>query len=91
MAAAGAYAGQAIVTRVGPRPVAVVGMVLLGTGCLLLAPASVTARYPSDLFIGLFVFGAGLGACSVAGPVAALSGVARRDAGLASGLNIAAF
>jgi hypothetical protein len=63
---------------------------MLGTGCLLLAPASVTASYPSDLFVGLFVFGAGLGACSVAG-VAALSGVAQRDAGLASGLNTAAF
>jgi MFS family permease len=51
----------------------------------------VDGTYFGDIFFGLFIFGAGLGSCAVAGSIAALSGVTRSESGLASGLNTAAF
>jgi EmrB/QacA subfamily drug resistance transporter len=90
-AVVGATAGQAIVTRVGPGVVAAVGLALTGTGCLLLTSVSVDGTYLDDIFLGLLVFGPGLGSTFVAATVATLAGVAERDAGLASGLNNAAF
>lgn len=91
MAAVGSVAGQAVVTRTGPRRVAMAGMALTGIGCLLLAQVSVGGSYFEDLFLGLLVFGPGLGAAFVAASVASLAGVAERDSGLASGLNTASF
>jgi MFS family permease len=41
MSIAGALAGQALVTRIGMRPVAVAAMILILTGSLLLIPVSV--------------------------------------------------
>jgi EmrB/QacA subfamily drug resistance transporter len=90
-AVVGSYAGQALVTRLGPRPVAAGGLVLVGTGSLLLADVPVDGGFVRDLLPGLLVFGPGLGACAVAGSIAALTGVAERDAGVASGVNTAAF
>lgn len=87
----GSYAGQALVTRVGPRPVAVGGLTLVGVGSLLLAGAPVDGGFVRDLFPGLLVFGLGLGACAVAGSIAALTGVGERESGVASGINTAAF
>jgi EmrB/QacA subfamily drug resistance transporter len=87
----GATAGQTLVTRIGPRPIAVGGFLLTGTGCLLLTQISADGGYWSDIFWGLLLFGPGLGATFVAASVATLTGVAERDAGLASGLNNAAF
>ena len=66
-------------------------MALLGIGCLLLTQVSADGSYFRDLFFGLLVFGPGLGACFVAASIAALAGVAEQEAGLASGLNSAAF
>jgi EmrB/QacA subfamily drug resistance transporter len=91
MAAGGSIGGQALVTKAGFRPVAAVGMVLAGIACLLLTAVSVGGSYLSDIFLGLLVFGPGLGAAFVASSIASLSGVAEHDAGLASGLNNTAF
>ncbi|MFK0021067.1 MFS transporter [Streptomyces sp. NPDC090798] len=87
----GSYAGQALVTRVGPRPVAVGGLALVATGSLLLSRVPVDGGFVRDLFPGLLVFGPGLGACAVAGSIAALTGVGERESGVASGINTAAF
>jgi predicted MFS family arabinose efflux permease len=87
----GSYAGQALVTRIGARPVAVGGLALVGAGSLLLAGVPVDGRFVRDLFPGLLVFGPGLGACAVAGSIAALTGVGERESGVASGINTAAF
>jgi EmrB/QacA subfamily drug resistance transporter len=87
----GATAGQTLVTRIGPRAIAIGGFLLTGTGCLLLTQISVDGAYWSDIFWGLLVFGPGLGATFVAASVATLTGVVEGDAGLASGLNNAAF
>ncbi|WP_406369566.1 MFS transporter [Streptomyces sp. NBC_00647] len=87
----GSYAGQALVTRVGARPVAAVGLALVGAGSVLLAGVPVDGGFVRDLLPGLLLFGPGLGACAVAGSIAALTGVAERESGVASGINTAAF
>jgi MFS family permease len=91
MAAVGSYAGQAVITRIGVRPVAVAGTALFGAGGLLLAQISIDGSYLGDLFFGLLLFGLGLGAAPVAGTVAAFTGVVEERSGLASGVNTAAF
>jgi EmrB/QacA subfamily drug resistance transporter len=90
-AAIGATVGQTVVTRVGPRAVAAVGLCLTGAGSALFTQISVDGTYLDDIFLGLLVFGPGLGSTFVAASVATLTGVAEADAGLASGLNNAAF
>ena len=90
-AVVGSYAGQALVTRIGARPVAVGGLTLVGAGSLLLAGVPVHGGFVRDLLPGLLLFGPGLGACAVAGSIAALTGVGEREAGVASGINTAAF
>jgi len=91
MAVVGSTAGQAIVTRIGFRPVAAAGLFLTGAGCLLLTRVSADGSYFGDIFIGLLIFGPGLGAAYVAASVATLAGVVDEESGLASALNNAAF
>ncbi|MCX5243734.1 MFS transporter [Streptomyces sp. NBC_00201] len=90
-AVVGSYAGQALVTRLGPRPVAVAGLAMVGAGSLLLAGVPVDGGFVRDLLPGLLLFGPGLGACAVAGSIAALTGVGEWESGVASGINTAAF
>jgi EmrB/QacA subfamily drug resistance transporter len=87
----GAISGQALVTRVGPRPVALTGMILIAAACLALTQVSVDGSYFGDIFVGLLLFGAGLGATFVAAQIAGLSGIADREAGLAAGLVDSSF
>ncbi|XVQ09752.1 MFS transporter [Spirillospora sp. CA-255316] len=86
-----ANVGGAVVGKVGYRVVALVGMVLFGVGSLLMTGISPDGTYFGDLFAGLLVFGSAVGTCFVAVSIAALTGVADEDAGLASGLSNAAF
>jgi hypothetical protein len=83
----GAIVAQAAVLKVGSRPVAATGMALMGAGSLLLTQVSVSGSYFGDIFFGLLVFGPGVGLAFVTATVAALSGVAEHEAGLASGLS----
>jgi predicted MFS family arabinose efflux permease len=91
MAALGSVTGQAIATRRGVRSIVVVSMVLTALGCLVLTQVSVGGSYLGDIFLGLLVFGPGLGAGYVAGSIASLAGVAETEAGLASGLSNTSF
>jgi EmrB/QacA subfamily drug resistance transporter len=91
MSVGGAVSGQALVTRVGLRPVAVTGMILVATACLLLTQVSVNGSYIGDLFVGLLLFGAGLGATFVASQIAGLSGIGEHESGLAAGLVDSSF
>jgi MFS family permease len=91
MAAVGSVVGQAVVLRIGFRPVAAIGMALMGAGSLLLTQVSVGGSYFGDLFLGLLVFGPGIGLAFVTATVAALAGVAEHESGLASGLSNTAF
>ena len=85
--AVGAIVAQAAVLKVGFRPVAATGMALMGAGSLLLTQVSVSGSYFGDIFLGLLVFGPGVGLAFVTATVAALAGVAEHEAGLASGLS----
>jgi EmrB/QacA subfamily drug resistance transporter len=91
MAAVGSILGQGLVLRVGFRPVATVGMALMGGGALLLTHVSVGGSYFGDIFFGLLVFGPGVGLAFVTASIAALAGVPERESGIASGLSNTAF
>src|SRR5262245_30942753 len=91
MAAVGSIAGQSIVLRIGFRPVATVGLALMGAGSLVLTQVSVGGSYFGDIFFGLLLFGPGIGLAFVTATVAALAGVAEHESGLASGLSNTAF
>jgi MFS family permease len=87
----GSIVGQAVLLRVGFRPVAVVGLLLLGAASLVFTQVSVGGSYVDDMLLGLLFLGPGLGAIFVTATVAALAGVAERESGLASGLSNTAF
>jgi EmrB/QacA subfamily drug resistance transporter len=84
-------AGGPLVTRFGPRPVAIGGLLLIAASCLTLTQISFPGTFAGDILTGVILFGPGLGAGFVAGSIAALSGVPERDSGFASGLSNAAF
>ena len=90
-AAVGMSVAQAAIVRVGFRPVAATGMALLGAGSLLLTQASAGGSYFGDIFLGILVFGCGIGPVFATATIAALADVAEREAGLASGLSNTAF
>jgi EmrB/QacA subfamily drug resistance transporter len=77
---------QALVTRLGVKPVLTTGMVLLGLGLVYFAQVSVGGSYLGDLLPGFILVGIGMGFAFVPVSIAALSGITPREAGLASGL-----
>jgi predicted MFS family arabinose efflux permease len=91
MAAFGSVVGQSLVLRLGFRPVAAVGMALMGGGALLLTQVSANGSYFGDIFFGLLVFGPGVGLAFVTASIAALAGVREQESGLASGLSNTSF
>jgi len=78
-------AGQ-LVTRVGVKPVLVIGMAMLTAGLLFFTQVSVGGSYVSDLLPGFLLIGVGIGFSFVPISIAALAGVVPSEAGLASGL-----
>src|SRR4051794_21972352 len=78
-------AGQ-LVTRVGVKPVLVIGMTALTAGLLFFTQVSVGGSYVSDLLPGFLLIGVGIGFSFVPISIAALAGVVPSEAGLASGL-----
>jgi EmrB/QacA subfamily drug resistance transporter len=90
-AVVGSIVGQAIVLKLGFRPVAAVGMALMGASALLLTQVSVGGDYVNDMLLGLAVAGPGIGLAFVTASIAALAGVAERESGLASGLSNTCF
>jgi EmrB/QacA subfamily drug resistance transporter len=83
--------GQHLVTRVGTRSVAFVSLLTAGVGTTLMTQLTVDSGYFQLAFWGLTIFGAGLGAGTVAGSIASLSDVPSEDSGVASGLQNASF
>ena len=78
-------AGQ-LVTRIGVKPVLVIGMTALTAGLLWFTQVSVGGSYVRDLLPGFLVLGVGIGFSFVPISIAALAGVTASEAGLASGL-----
>jgi EmrB/QacA subfamily drug resistance transporter len=75
-----------LVTRLGYRPTLAAGMAMVGGALLWFGHVSVGGGYASVLLGPLLLAGVGLGFAFVPQTIAAMSGVADRDAGLASGL-----
>src|SRR5215208_5208884 len=75
-----------LVTRVGVKPVLVTGMSLLTAGLLYFTQVSVDGSYLGDLLPGFLVIAMGMSFSFVPISIAALAGIAAKDAGLASGL-----
>jgi EmrB/QacA subfamily drug resistance transporter len=77
---------QKLVTRISPGPVMAVGMTLIGGGVLWATQAPAHGHFWGSLAGPFFVAGAGGAFSFVPISIGALSGVAEREAGLASGL-----
>jgi len=75
-----------LVTRLGVKPVLVVGMLMLTAGLLYFTQVSAGGSYVRDLLPGFLVIGVGIGFSFVPIAIAALAGVKPAEAGLASGL-----
>jgi len=75
-----------LVTRVGVKPVLVLGMTLLTAGLVYFTQVSVGGSYLGDLLPGFLLIGIGIGFAFVPISIAALAGVEAAEAGLASGL-----
>ena len=90
-AAVGAITGQGLVLKIGFRPVASLGLILLGAGSVYLTQVSAGGSYFGDVFLGLLLCGPGVGLTFVTVSIAALAGVPEHQAGLASGLSNTTF
>jgi EmrB/QacA subfamily drug resistance transporter len=77
---------QALTTKLGPKPVIAVGLVLLAGGMIWYSQIPVHGSYASDLLPGYLMVGVGIAFAFVPVSIAALAGVVEREAGLASGL-----
>jgi EmrB/QacA subfamily drug resistance transporter len=75
-----------LVTRVGVKPVLVVGMTALTAGLVYFTQVSVGGSYLGDLLPGFLLVAIGIGFSFVPISIAALAGVQASEAGLASGL-----
>src|SRR5438067_12679403 len=77
---------QALTTRFGPRPVIVVGLLVLALSMGYYTQIPVHGHYWPDLLPAYVTFALGLAFAFVPVTIAALAQVEERDAGLASGL-----
>src|SRR3954469_14968134 len=77
---------QALTTKFGPKPIIIVGLTLLTAAMVWYSQIPVNGSYGSDLLPGYIMVGIGIAFAFVPVSIAALAGVAEREAGLASGL-----
>jgi EmrB/QacA subfamily drug resistance transporter len=77
---------QWLTTRVGPRPVLVIGMVLITAGMIWYTQIPVSGSFAANLLGGYLLVGVGLAFAFIPMSIAALAGVQEHQAGLASGL-----
>jgi EmrB/QacA subfamily drug resistance transporter len=84
--AAGAQVTSRLVPRFGPRPLIVLGTLVAAAGLGWLAQISVSSTFVADLLGPYVLIGLGMGLAVTPIAVAGTAGVAREEAGLASGL-----
>jgi EmrB/QacA subfamily drug resistance transporter len=75
-----------LVSRIGPGAVMTGGMVLIGTGMLLFSGMPADGTFLADVLVPSLLTATGIGFTFVPVTIAAVSGGAREEAGLASGL-----
>jgi hypothetical protein len=78
--------GGQLVTRLGFKPILAVGMLLVALGLVWFSRVSVGGGLVSDILGPSLLAAAGLGLGFVTSTIAAVSGVAEHEQGLASGL-----
>jgi EmrB/QacA subfamily drug resistance transporter len=78
--------GGALLTRVGPRPIVPVGMLLAAAGMLLFTRLDLDSSYAGAVLPGLFVTGLGLGLIFAPSIQTAISGLTNDDATVGSAL-----
>ena len=83
---AGAHLGSRLLPRAGSRVLVVAGLVVMGTGALLLTDVSAHSGYLTGFLPGLLVVGIGTGLVLPVTAITAMSDIAEDRAGLASGL-----
>ena len=88
--AVGAPAGGRLAERIGVRASAALGLVVATVGELLLALSVDGHGYLTGVLPGLLVLGLGLGSTFVSATTTAMSDVAERESGLASGITTTA-
>jgi EmrB/QacA subfamily drug resistance transporter len=81
-----AGASQALVTRVGVKPVLIVGLLLLTFGMIWYTQLPEDGTYAADLLPGYLAVGFGIPLSYIPISIAALGGVKANEAGLASGI-----
>jgi hypothetical protein len=81
-----ANVSQALVLRVGVRPVLATGLMLVSGGLVLYARLPVQGHYFWDLFPAFLISGVGMAFGFIPMTIGALAGVRHSDAGVASGL-----
>ena len=81
-----AGAASVLTTRIGFKPVFIGGLVLVAIGLAWFSQVSVGGSYVGDVLFPSILAALGLGFVFVAMTIAAVTGVADEDAGLASGL-----
>jgi EmrB/QacA subfamily drug resistance transporter len=84
--AAGAQVTARLVPRLGPRPLIITGTLVAGAGLAWLAQISTTSTFLASLLGPYVLIGVGMGLAVTPIAVAGTAGVAREEAGLASGL-----
>jgi EmrB/QacA subfamily drug resistance transporter len=77
---------QALTTKFGAKPIITIGLVLLTGAMVWYSQIPVHGKFASDLLPGYVLVGVGIAFAFVPVSIAALAGVAEREAGLASGL-----
>lgn len=75
-----------LIGRLGPKPLMIVGTVLLTLSLLWLSTVDADSSYPGKLLPGMLVLAVAMGCLFVPLTVTAVSGVQNTDAGLASAL-----
>jgi EmrB/QacA subfamily drug resistance transporter len=81
-----AAVAQALVTRIGVRPLLPIGMALAAVALVLYARLPVHGHYFTDLFPAFVIGGVGMALVFVPISIGALTGVRDDEAGIASGL-----
>ena len=77
---------QALVTRVGVKPILTLGLLLMTAGMIWYTQIPVDGSFPPDLLPGYLFVGVGIAFSFVPVTIAALAGVSHDEAGLGSGL-----
>jgi EmrB/QacA subfamily drug resistance transporter len=75
-----------VVDRLGPKPVLVTGLLICTVGFVLLTGVSVHSNYVKHVLPAFLIIALGMGLSFVSITIAATSGVAPEESGLASGL-----